>query len=686
MSKKAYFAIGLHNHQPVGNFDFVMERAYNLCYKPLIDFFINNPDFIFSMHFSGYLFLWLEKNHPEYISSLKTLANRGQIEFLSGGFYEPILSIIPNEDKILQINKMNKYIWNKFGQKPRGLWMAERVWEPHLVKYLSMAEIEYIVLDDAHFLSTGLFPENLFGYYIMEEQGYTLKVFPINMKLRYLIPFHYPDEIINYIKNATSTSEDKLAIYFDDGEKFGLWPDTYKTVYEDRWLDNFWQALKENSKEIGLVHYGDYINKFPPLGRIYLPTASYREMMEWVLFPEAQKVLEELTNEVKEQGKWDKYSPFIRGGFFRNFLSKYDESNHMHKRMLYVRNKIKNIEDNEKRELAIEEILMAQANDAYWHGIFGGLYLPHLRSAIYSHIIKAESFIDSDEISIKNIDFDCDGREEIILESKYFNLYFAPNLGGGVLEWDYKPASFNLTDTLTRRKEAYHDKLFHIKDEEGKGKTIHERWAVKEEGLENLLFYDSHRRISFKEYFFDTVPSIISFWHGKEKPLFTSLDVPFTWNIDKNKDYAVLTFSGEKDGIKLVKSFIVDNNKKDLEVFYSLENNASQSREFVFAWEIVLNFLAGEHEDYYFQVDGEKYLLRTVGEKEIDFWQIKTPILNLDCSLDRKTLWYRYPVETVSLSEEGFERVYQGSSLIHLYNVYLSPNEKFVVRVKFTVY
>jgi alpha-amylase/alpha-mannosidase (GH57 family) len=245
MKNELYFSLGLHNHQPIGNFDFIIERAYRLSYKPLIEFFIKNPNFKFSLHFSGFLLEWLENNHPEYFNNLKILSEREQVEFFTGGFYEPILPIIPDKDKILQIKKLTNYIFKNFGQKPKGLWLAERVWEPHLVKPLVEAGVEYVVVDDAHFLSTGISQEDLFGYYIMEEQGYMIKVFPINMKLRYLVPFHDPNETIDYLSNLNLSYKFPIAVLFDDGEKFGLWPDTYKTVYEENWLDRFWQSLKE---------------------------------------------------------------------------------------------------------------------------------------------------------------------------------------------------------------------------------------------------------------------------------------------------------------------------------------------------------------------------------------------------------------------------------------------------------
>lgn len=692
MKGKIVFSLGFHNHQPIGNFDFIIEKAYKLSYKPLIEFFLKNSDFPFSIHFSGFLLQWLEKNHPEYFRNLKVLSDRGQMEIFSGGFYEPILPMIPDEDKILQIKKLSKYIWDKFGQRPKGMWLAERVWEPHLVKFLAEANIEYIVVDDTHFLFTGLRPEDLFNYFIMEEQGYIIKVFPISMKLRYLVPFHEPQDTIDYLKNCSTHENVNIAVLFDDGEKFGLWPDTYETVYEKRWLERFWEALKENSSFIEIMNYREYIEKFPPAGRVYLPTASYREMMEWALYPTAQKVLEELVEEIKKDRKWERYSPFIKGGFWRNFLAKYPEANHIHKRMLYVREKIKNISIKSKyKALALEEILQAQANDAYWHGIFGGLYLPHLRSAVYSHIIKGENYLDrvykKNNIALKFLDFDCDGKEEIIVESKNFNLYFVPHLGAGLLEWDFKPISFNLTDILTRRVEAYHEKLFSIKENVGEKKTIHERWAIKEKGLENLLFYDKHRRFSFKEYFFKESPSIEELWQGKDNSWFDSLDFSFNWKKTKLGNNLLLSFTGENDYFKLEKDFIIYKYEPKIEVIYKIQNISGEEISFIFAWEVLFNFLAPEHDDYYLYVPNTpwKSFLRSFGVEEIDSWGIKAPFINLICKVTEKVKWYRYPIETISLSEEGFERVYQGSAFLHSYNLNLKPKGKWNTKIIFYI-
>src|SRR2546422_9178916 len=69
---------------------------------------------------------------------------------------------------------------------------------------------------------------------------------------------------------------------------------------------------------------------------------------------------------------------FVRGGHWHHFLVKYPESNRMHKTMLALSTLSRRRGDPPEARRAIGR---AQCNDAYWHGVFGGLYLPHLRTA-----------------------------------------------------------------------------------------------------------------------------------------------------------------------------------------------------------------------------------------------------------------------------------------------------------------
>ena len=104
----------------------------------------------------------------------------GQLELLSGGFYEPILSSLPEEDAIGQIRMMNAFLESEFGCRPQGLWLTERIWSPHLPKIIAKAGIRYTIVDDTHFYYAGLEERQMHGYYMTETEGFSVGVFPIS--------------------------------------------------------------------------------------------------------------------------------------------------------------------------------------------------------------------------------------------------------------------------------------------------------------------------------------------------------------------------------------------------------------------------------------------------------------------------------------------------------------------------
>src|ERR1035437_2805959 len=111
------------------------------------------------------------------------------------------------------------------------------------------------------------------------------------------------------------------------------------------------------------------------------------------------------------------------GGFWRGFFSKYAEANLLHKKMLRVSSKLRHEGGNSpakggksalRRAEATTHLLRSQCNDAYWHGIFGGLYAPHLRTELWRELVRAETIADSLHHGAKpsqamtQLDFDAD--------------------------------------------------------------------------------------------------------------------------------------------------------------------------------------------------------------------------------------------------------------------------------------
>lgn len=709
---KVNFLFGIHDHQPVGNFNHVFEQSFDKSYYPFLDLLEGFPKVKTTMHFSGILLKWIEENRPKGIDILKRMVERGQLEMMTGGFYEPILPVIPDRDKKGQIRKLTDYITHIIGDRPTGMWLAERVWEPHLPRVMRESGVRYTVLDDAHFKYSGLTDDQLYGYYTTEDEGETIALFPISRKLRYTIPFRPIDETLEYLRNLSTEEGKLLAIYADDGEKFGVWPGTYKTCFTEKWLERFFKAISDNTDWINILHFRDALDQLDASGRVYLPTASYTEMNEWALPARAVKKFEEFNEKLQRENLYEEYGVFVRGGFWRNFLAKYPETNNMHKKMLMVSNKIADLRSESKASAVDLDITTAedylwrgQCNCPYWHGVFGGMYLTHVRSAIYQNLIMAEKILDRstrnrpDWTDVSVFDFDRDSRDDLVVESSNLNLYFKPSAGASAFEIDYKPANLNVVDTVTRREEGYHHKISSSrtgKVDEGESKSIHDIYASKEAGLDKLLSYDWYRRGCFIDHFFGegVVPETFITARYPEEGDFVNQSYDFDHKLvgpDR-----VVTFSreggvwyqGKHARVHIEKEFVIEAAKPAIELVYKITNRDKFPVTLNFGSELNFGFPNLTSPNVNYTIGGEvpsrfKRLDSTSAATKVKEFGIRNDDDNfiLDFLIQKEADLWRMPVYSVSLSEEGFEKVQQGICIVPSWKMYLAPKESWELKI-----
>jgi len=695
---KVAFALVIHSHQPVGNFDRVIEEAYQKSYEPFVQALLNHPRIRLSLHYSGVLLEWLEKHHPEYFQQLRELCQRGQVELLGGGYYEPILPAIPDADKLAQLRKLAEYLQERCGAAPRGAWVAERVWEPSLARPLSEAGVEYVVLDDTHFIAAGLEPSQLRGVYITEEEGAPLRLVPSLKALRYAIPFREPEETLRILREGISQPGALFAMG-DDCEKFGVWPGTYDHVYTNGWLERFLKAVEDAAEWLETTTVSDYLAAHPPLGRIYLPTASYAEMMEWALPSAASAELKRCLEESEWMASGERFRRFLRGGLWRNFLSKYPEANQLHKFMLAVSRRSQaasqaNAAGTETSPLVAEartHLLAAQCNDAYWHGVFGGLYAPHLRSAILRHLIQAEVLLDQLEPQPKSVhmhvkceDFDVDGHEEVLVEQPTFGMVVRPADGGSVSSLRFKAAGVELVNSLMRRPEAYHALVRQrvtSKEAPREGPaSIHDMVLSKESNLDALLRYDRYARHAFRTYLFPAVKEWRDFEYLRLEEDQTLAQG--TWKLVKKSSAAgSIELQNEvrirANGYELLVEAHKIFTPKVSGAAWQIECRSVLSTEqpcptgLALGLELVFNLLAPDAPNRYLFANGVRRPLEFRGEVDaatlalVDEWQ------GVKITLDAhpKPRWWILPIETISQSELGFERVYQGSTVLVVWKI-----------------
>jgi len=449
------FVFGLHLHQPVGNFDHVMADHVRDVYRPIIEHANAAGFFPLTLHVSGPLFEWLEDHDTPWLDMIGRLAADGRLELLLAGFDEPILASLPRPDRLEQIGRMHAYLQRRFGVQATGLWLTERVWQPELAADLAAAGVEYALVDDRHFLVSGFRHDELHRPHHTESDGHRVGLLAIDERLRYLIPFRPPEETASYLRQLRSEGHE-LAVLADDGEKFGGWPGTKDWVYGSGWLDTFLKTMEslKSAGEIELTTGQRAFREVPSGGLAYLGTASYREMEKWALPPIAQRDLTTLEEELGPK-HLAASSAFVRGGHWHHFLVKYPESNRMHKTMVALSSLSRSRGDPPEARRAIGR---AQCNDAYWHGVFGGLYLPHLRNAIWRQLAIAERVLRQGEsLAYEELDLDDDGYPELWIHSAQFSAVISPHRGGAVETLTRFSDLTNLADVLTRRRESYHE-------------------------------------------------------------------------------------------------------------------------------------------------------------------------------------------------------------------------------------
>jgi alpha-amylase len=713
----------LHHHQPVGNFPWVFQQVYEEAYLPMIEALERHSGIRLSLHYTGSLLDWLAEAQPAFLQRINRLVQQNQVEIVGGGYYEPILPSIPDTDKLAQIRRLSAYLERTFGVKPDGMWLAERVWEPALPGVLREADIAWTILDDIHFKNVGLDDADLYGYYATEDQSSVLKVYATSKALRYTIPFRPPQDTIKFLRSLATSDGSRIVVMGDDGEKFGSWPGTYSHCWNadghSGWVDEFFTLLEQNSEWLHPTPLGEYARTNSALGRIYIPTSSYIEMTEWALPPKKSYRFGQLLHTLQDE-KHEDVLQFMRGGFWRNFLTRYDEINNQHKKMLRVHERVYDAGTTEEGGLI--HLLKAQANDTYWHGLFGGIYMAHIRSAIYYHLIKAENAADAilhGGISWQHYeftDFERDTQQKLLIESDQQNLYLDPQHGGSLFEWDMRRSVHNMLCVMTRREESYHQTLREFERERRRrtALTIHQEQLpgqessepasphttvrTKEDNLDQYLFIDRYRRASLIDHFLPRGLPLENFAQMRYEEQGDFAAQPYQTEVQQNEQgiHVILWRDGmvkrlgalKPIPVRLTKMLFVPLGEEELVVHYTIENKGTAGIQPQFATEWNFNMLGGGHNPQaYYRIKGEQpeeaYFDSTDEHTGVSEFHIGNTYLQQDMGfqLSKKATLWRFSIDTVTGSEAGFERTHQGSCATLLWPLLLQAGETWSVEI-----
>ncbi|HWH24650.1 MAG TPA: alpha-amylase/4-alpha-glucanotransferase domain-containing protein [Candidatus Limnocylindria bacterium] len=684
MAGRISLALVLHNHQPVGNFGWVIEEVFRQAYEPMVGALERHPQVRLGLHYSGPLLEWLESEQPAFLDRLRALTDRGQVELLGGAHYEPVLVALPERDRQGQLAHMRSEMARLFGRQPDGAWLAERVWEPSLPADLARAGYRYTVLDDNHLRGASVAEDAMWGTYTTDDQGRLVTIFGTEKGLRYRIPFRPVAELVDYLRAAADGGGQRLGTMGDDGEKFGAWPGTYEHCWgKGRWVDECFEALIANSRWLTTVTPSEWLDRQPPIGRIYVPTSSYVEMTQWALPAGEATAFDAALAQAEASG-----SPamrFLRGGMWRNFQARYREINDLHKQMLRASALVDAMPAGPARDAATEHLYRGQSNDCYWHGLFGGIYLCHMRLATLAELIAAEDIALGDRGATGVADHDLDGVDEVLIGTGGQTVLVDPAEGGGIGSWDLRASRHALASVMRRRPEAYHAQLRRMEQSAAEGRavegktatSIHEQLLAKEGGLSALLAYDEHERRS------GLVRVLVD---GSPVGDFDRAG----WSVEEATDSAVW-LRREVDQLTLRKGIVLAGDRSESELGLEVELANAGARQLDAGLEVEwnINLLGGGgNPAAFYRVDGRGSRHDAAGSAPagaaLAFGNDHVGAsVSVAAEPPAPAEWY--PVETVSNSEAGFERVYQGSCLVFRWPLQLGAGQRATFRLDFTV-
>ncbi len=657
----AKLLFGVHLHQPVDNFDWVIDHALDVCYRPFFEVMSRYRDFKFSVHCSGWLLEQIKLKDKNLYKTIQSMAKDNTIEIFSAGYYEPILTTIPPQDRVSQIEMLNSTINKEFSQTPTGSWLTERVWEPSLISDFDATGIKYSVMDDYHFISGGFDEELLDGYYMSEDSGKNIALFPISKKLRYAVPFMSVEKAIEAIKSFNQ-ADDSAAIIFDDAEKFGMWPGTHDWVYKKQWLEKFVEAVIADD-EIETMHYKSYYEGYKTRGIAYVPNTSYYEMGEWSLRAKDTKALIEMKNSLDSDFYDSVGVKFLKGGIWKNFLVKYRESNRIHKRMLELSNARESV-SSKKYDDALYRL---QTNDPLWHGVFGGLYLPNLRDTAYKYMIECEKIRYKSKSAIAVDDNELDGYDKIKMVSPSMLVRFDR---AQMVEFDMFDKNFNYQNTLTRYSESYHasiinpPKIEHTSDSSDDGiDTIHNAALEVSDELKEALIYDWYTKNSFVDHISDSSFSAVNFRASNFRDYGDFTLEPFESTIDG--DRAIFSRDGgfyfpSHTKASMKKEFRLDKNRLYFDISIDSEHN------YPLTYVLEYNFHFSDSDE----VMINSAMIDDMGEVESNnSFEITDRYLakKITINFDKPCKLYYFKLKTISQSEKGYDLTTQGISFAFVY-------------------
>jgi hypothetical protein len=415
---KITLVLGSHAHVPYGADTGEFEMVYTGLLRPFVSGLSKYPRIQAALHYSGVLLHWIERSHPELFMLIEDMVSRKQVEMLGGGFYEPMLPIVPLQDKIGQIELLTTYLRKQFGKRPQGCWIPAFAWEQGLVSPLAACGMGFTFLGERQFVLANGMAAGDHAPCICEDQGKVITVFPVMQSLEAAVA----DKSISSL--LTALLEDFNKRRTEEAEFI-------VSIFPQKVKDHAWDRFFEE-----LSRCEDYAETVTP-GKLHKGLKGLQKRY----FPDSSDTAD--------------------GAPSRRFIIDHPEAGGIYAKMVFTNVLINQLRGDKSRKLsAHEELWKAQGSALFCKTGRNGLHNHILRNAAYSALLGAER-VTREKVkfvpSLVPFDFNMDGEVEWLFQDARINCY-VQSLGGGIFELDYLPKAWNYLDTSGGRT-SFADRL-----------------------------------------------------------------------------------------------------------------------------------------------------------------------------------------------------------------------------------
>ena len=120
---------------------------------------------------------------PLAFGKIKNGIREGILEFLGGGFYDPMLPLFPEEVQRLQLEQHCTLLKKFFDIEPQGYFNSSLVWEMDMTAVLAKSGFDYALVNETAIQDALGRSTPTSGWFTIEDKGSLMRIVPVSVEL-----------------------------------------------------------------------------------------------------------------------------------------------------------------------------------------------------------------------------------------------------------------------------------------------------------------------------------------------------------------------------------------------------------------------------------------------------------------------------------------------------------------------